>query len=54
VSIYETLPPGNAYLQTLPAEIAPQQSLTTQIHTDPKPTTGRVVIRVGLDQKDLP
>jgi len=51
-SIYETLPPGSTYRQILPAEIAPQQSLTLQIHTGPKPTTGRCVIRVGLDQSE--
>jgi hypothetical protein len=52
VSIYETLPPGSNYRQTLPAEITPQKTLTAKVHIGPKPTTGRCVIRVGLDQSE--
>jgi hypothetical protein len=36
----------------LPAKIAPQQPLTLTIDTGPKPTTGRYVIRIGLDKSD--
>lgn len=52
VSIYETLPPKSSYRQTLPAEISSQKPLTLKLHTGPKPTTGRYVIRVGLDKSD--
>jgi hypothetical protein len=52
VSIYETLPPGSNYRQILPAEIGPQKTLGIRIHTGPKPTTGRCVIRVGLDKSE--
>jgi hypothetical protein len=45
-------PRRSTHLNVLPAEIAPRKSLTTQIHTGPKPTTGRVVIRVGLDDSE--
>ena len=52
VSVYETLPPNSTYQQVLPAEITPQKALTMEIHTGPKPATGRCVIRVGLDKSD--
>ena len=52
VSIYETLPPKSTYQQMLPAGITAQKALTLKIHTGPKPTTGRCVIRVGLDNSD--
>ncbi len=49
---YYGVPPRSSYPNVLPAQIAPRKSLTTQIHTGPKPTTGRVVIRVGLDKSE--
>jgi hypothetical protein len=52
VSIYETLPPKSNYRQALPAEISSHKSLKLKLHTGPKPSTGRCLIRVGLDQAD--
>jgi hypothetical protein len=52
VSIYETLPPKSSYRQTLPAEISPQKPLVLKLHSGPKPTTGRYVLRVGLDKSE--
>lgn len=49
LGIHESVPPGEAGRPALPADIAAGPPVTLTLHTGPKPTGGRGVIRIGLD-----
>lgn len=52
LAIHDGVPSRNDHRYALPAKISPQEGVTFKIHIGPKPTGGRCVVRVGLDQSD--
>ncbi len=50
LAMHDMLPERSSYRQPLPATLAPQQPATFKLQTGPRPTTGRYVLRVGLDK----
>lgn len=52
LGIHESVPPGSACRPALPAEMAVGKPVTLRLHTGPKPTAGRCIVRVGLDKSD--
>ena len=52
LAIHDMIPEKSSYQQPLPATLAPQQPATFKLQTGPRPTTGRYVLRVGLEKAD--
>ena len=52
VTFHDPAPPGAANPKALPAEVSHDRPAAFRIYAGPKPATGRVVVRVGID--DLP
>ena len=54
LTYHDTAPPGVGNPKPLPAEIGSDKSVRFRIHTGPKPTSGKVVLRIGLaDHPDV-
>jgi hypothetical protein len=49
LTYHDPVPPDSDYQRPMPATIGVDRAATFAIHTGPKPTAGRVLIRAGLD-----
>lgn len=49
LTFHDPSPPGLANPKPLPVELAPNKAAQFQLYTGPAPSTGHVIVRVGLD-----